>query len=382
MAYFRNSDVNLVNLHFGIRAVSIYGAGAFFFVFMLKSGVALPLVLVSLACILAGRFIIRPSVVFLAARYGLRNVLVFGTLLNAVEAPLLGEVQGVGSALVAFCIVSSVADTYYWTTYHAYFAAVGDHEHRGHQLGVREAVVAIVGIISPLVMGFALVAFGPRIAFGTTAFIQLFSVIPLLFTPRVPVVRIAPGAFKAAIPGMLLFFADGWIQMGYGIAWQMALFLSLGEDFTAYGGALAIAALVGVVASLALGRHIDAGHGKRAVWLAFIVLGATIVFRGAAVGHATLSVIANALGALVAALYTPTLMTAVYNLAKGSPCPLRFHVATEGGWDAGGASACLITALLIYLGAPLAVGVLLSLAGAVGSFVMLRRYYARTSLAT
>ena len=120
--------------------------------------------------------------------------------------------------------------------------------------------------------------------------------------------------------------------------------------FGRYGGALAIAALVGAAGSLALGRHIDAGHGGRAVWIAGGLLALTILLRGAAVGHATLAIIANALGALVAAIYTPTLMTAVYNLAKASPCALRFHVATEGGWDAGGSLGCLVAALLIIYG--------------------------------
>ena len=69
-------------------------------------------------------------------------------------------------------------------------------------------------------------------------------------------------------------------------------------------------------------------------------------------------------------------MTAVYNIAKRSPCPLRFHVATEGGWDAGGASGSLAAASLIWLGAPLSVALLLPLVGVTAAFAMLRRYYA------
>ena len=75
------------------------------------------------------------------------------------------------------------------------------------------------------------------------------------------------------------------------------------------------------------------------------------------------------------ALYIPTLMTAVYNLAKGSACVLRFHIATEGGWDAGGASACLLAAALLWTGAPLSLAILLALFGTAASFGLLRRYY-------
>ncbi len=296
--------------------------------------------------------------------------------MTALQFPLLAEVEGVGAALIVFCVVSSIGDTLYWTTYHAYFAALGDHEHRGHQLGVREAIGAVVGIVSPLATAWVLVNLGAATAFGASAAIQLFAVFPLWYTPDVRVAPQVPGAFKAALPGILLFLCDGWVTMGYVIAWQIALFLSLGEDYTAYGSALALAALVGAVSGLVLGRHIDAGHGRRAVWIAFIMLAVTIMFRAAATGHAGLAIAANALGALVSCLYMPTLMTAVYNLAKASPCPLRFHVATEGGWDAGGASACLAIALLVGLGLPLAAGIALSLIGAVASFILLRRYYA------
>ena len=69
-------------------------------------------------------------------------------------------------------------------------------------------------------------------------------------------------------------------------------------------------------------------------------------------------------------------MTAVYNQAKSSACTLRFHVATEGAWDVGGASGCRVAALLSTLGVSLSVAILLSLFGAIPSFVLLRRYYA------
>jgi len=66
----------------------------------------------------------------------------------------------------------------------------------------------------------------------------------------------------------------------------------------------------------------------------------------------------------------------VYTLAKRSPCTLRFHVATEGGWDVGGAAGLLAAALATGLGVPLSASILLSLAGVAAIIIMLRRYYA------
>jgi hypothetical protein len=380
MAFFSNKTVNLLNLHYGVHSIALSGGGAFFAVYLFKAGVPVPGVLLSLAVILLGRFVMRPTVIGLAARWGLRPIVIAGTLLSAIQYPVLAEVHGVSLALVGLIVMSAVGDTVYWSSYHAYFAALGDDEHRGQQIGVREAIAAVVGIAGPLLAGWMLVSFGPRAAFRATAFFVAVAALPILWTPDVRVPRHARGAFKAALPGMGLFMADGWVAAGYVFVWQIALFVSLGESFVAYAGALAAAALCGAVGGLFLGRHIDAGHGMKAVSYAFSTFALIVVLRAIAVGDATLAVVANALGALGACLYIPTLMTAVYTQAKRSPCALRFHVVTEGGWDLGGAGGLLAAALFSHLGAPLWTGILLSLAGVAAIVIMLRGYYAKSAL--
>ncbi|MEI9932329.1 MAG: hypothetical protein WDM89_17755 [Rhizomicrobium sp.] len=58
------------------------------------------------------------------------------------------------------------------------------------------------------------------------------------------------------------------------------------------------------------------------------------------------------------------------------PCTLRFHVATEGGWDVGCAGGLLIAAALIWRGIPFPVVLLLPLIGLSAAFFQLRGYYA------
>jgi MFS transporter, DHA1 family, inner membrane transport protein len=211
----------------------------------------------------------------------------------------------------------------------------------------------------------------------------IFAALPIFWTPQVKIAPSAHGALAAAIPSVLLFAADGWIAAGYHFVWQIALFLALGESFSAYGGAMALAAIVGAVSGMVLGRLVDAGHGVRAVSIVFTALAATALLRAASYDNAPLAVIANACGAFVGCLYVPALLTAVYNDAKRSPCPLRFQVAAEGGWDLGGIGALLAAAGLLAAGVPMAVCILLSLFGAGASFLLLRHYYAfRASGAT
>ena len=376
MAYFHNRTVNLLNLHYWIHAVAVTGGSAFFVTYLLKAGVPAPTALSSFALILLGRFLIRPLIVPLTVRWGMRTMVIAGTLLTALQFPLLAEVEGVGTMLTVLILVTSIGDTVYWSTYHAYFATLGDDEHRGHQIGVREAVTALVGVVSPLMTGLLLVTYGPRAAFSLATVFCIASALPLLRTPEIRIAPDVSGAFRASIPGLLLFIADGWIMAGYVFVWQIVLFTSLNEDFLAYGGALALAAVIGGIGSLTLGRHIDAGHGSRAVVYAFGTFALIIVLRAVATGNATVAVLANALGALGACLYVPTLMTAVYTQAKRAPCPLRFHVATEGGWDIGGASGLFCAALAIRTGLPIWTGILFSLLGVAAMVVLLQRYYA------
>ena len=79
MAYLRNGTINLLNLHYGIHALAMNSGGTFFVVFLLKSGVATPAVLAAIAFILGGRFLIRPLVLVLARRWGLRPLVALGT---------------------------------------------------------------------------------------------------------------------------------------------------------------------------------------------------------------------------------------------------------------------------------------------------------------
>ena len=55
------------------------------------------------------------------------------------------------------------------------------------------------------------------------AVIVTLAALPILWTPNVVVARMVVGGFRVAIPGALLFAADGWIATGYVFVWQIAL---------------------------------------------------------------------------------------------------------------------------------------------------------------
>src|SRR5262245_2290732 len=114
MAYLTNRTVNLLNLHYALHCLALYGGGVFFAVFLLRAGVPAPAVFVSFALIVTIRVAIRPIVLVLGKRWGLKPLLLIGTVLTGAQFPILAEVHGLDWRLLALCVVGAVGDTLYW----------------------------------------------------------------------------------------------------------------------------------------------------------------------------------------------------------------------------------------------------------------------------
>lgn len=375
MSFFGNDAINRVNVHTGIQTLAQSAGGVFVLVYLLQAGVPLPLVLLTQAAMSAARFVLRPFVVPLARRIGLRGTLIAGTILEAAIFPILPQVNGPGIWLAIVIVVGAVGSVLYWTSYHAYFAALGDPEHRGGQIGAREALAALINVVAPLAGGWALATLGPLPAFCAVGVIQALAAGPLLGAPRISIPQTASGGLRAAAFASAMMASDGWFGAGYHYIWMIALFVTLGSDFQVYGGALALAGVAGAAAGLVVGRLVDLGHGRRSTLTAYAIGIAVVIARASSLGNPWLAVMANAAGALFVGLQATVMMTPIYNLQQRAPCPLRFSVATEGGWDLGAACACSLAAALTAMGQPLSVSILLALPGAAAAVALLWRAY-------
>lgn len=375
MSYLGNDAINRVNIHSGIVAFAHGAGGIFFMAVLLQAGLSLATALVAQAAMFVIRFAIRPIVLPIAKRTGLRPLVVAGTLGMASQYILLPQVDGVGVWLGVLIVAVSLSEVIYFPVYHTYFAMLGDSHARGRQIAVREAMSTVAGIIAPLLGAWAIVAGGTHLAFYGVAAIQAAAALPLIGVRNVPVLRQASGVLRSARVGAALFGLDGWLQASWIVLWQGALFLVLDRSYGAYGGAMALAGLVGAAYGLFLGRAIDAGRGRRAIAIAFTVFAAIIIWRAASLPWPWLAVIANAAGAMVMPLYVPVLGGATYNLAKVAPCPLRFNLTLEAAWDTGCAAGLLVAAGVLVLGLPMGAAMLLSLPALGAAAALLWRYY-------
>jgi DHA1 family inner membrane transport protein len=362
MNLFSNRDLNRLAVHSTLDQLSWGISSAFSAVFLLREGLTPAAIFLCLGGIIALRFAVRPAVLLAVRAIGLRSTLIVGTFLYGVQSPLLAPVHGLDGALVLYCVVTALAQAFYWTCYHAMFAAIGDAGSRGRQVGWRQLLVGIAGIVGPAMGGILLTLSGPWAAFGAAGAIELAAIVPLLGVIEPPIALVAPpGAFAFYKRGILLLGSDGWIFNISAWAWSLIMFQALAARYDAFGVALAAAALAGALSGMVLGRFIDMGHARRATWANAVTLAGTVVAK-AICGTDPIAVLAVAIGTTaLGGLYMPSLMTAIYNEAKASPCPLRFHYAAEIGWDIGGLLACLAAAALCAYGASLQAVIVLAL---------------------
>lgn len=362
MSYFANRSFNLVYVHAALQAFASYGGEAFAFVYLLKAGIPAPLVLLAIGAMFGSRMIFRQLVLPLVRRVGLRRALVVAILAEAATYPILSQITGTGWLLFGYLALWAFSSSLYWTTYHSYVALMGDNHARGKQTSAIELIGMGMGILAPVVTGVLLTAFSPIVAFGTVAAAMALSTVPVLLGPEVAVAPQAEMPREARVAARTILFADGLRSGSFHFTWLIALFLTLGSSYAAFGGAMALSGLVGAVGGLFLGRAIDLGRGLGAVQIGFAALGIAAVARMFGWPVPVLAVAANAAAALAWPLYATAFNARVYNLARQSPCPLRFHIVAEGGWDLGTCLSCLAAAALLYLGfdfhLPLAIGVL------------------------
>lgn len=358
-----NRGVNFLIVHGALHRLAWGGSSIFIGVYLYREHVDLAGVFLSYSGIFALRFAFRSLLMPTVAIVGLRRALMLGTLLQAVQYPMLALVHGVGFWLVLFCAASALGAAFYFTCYHAFFAALGDARNRGMQVGVRQILMAAAAVLGPALGGLVLTEFGPWAAFGAAGLVELAAIVPILALDEVGLGPTMPlGGFAAVKSGALLFATDGWISNTAVLGWNLIIFRAFDARFDAFGNALAAAALTGAAFGAALGRFIDLGHARQAVWFSAGVYGINLAIKSICGEDPGVVVAVTILTTVLTGLYIPTLMTAFYNDAKRSPSPLRYQIAAEGAWDAGGVLVTLIASALCAVGAPLQATLLLALA--------------------
>jgi MFS transporter, DHA1 family, inner membrane transport protein len=373
MGFFQNRAFNFIYLHGALQSFANYGGEAFAFVYLLKAGIAAPIVLLAIGALFGSRILFRLAVLPFALRFGLRNALIFGIVLEASTYPILSQITAVNFLFFSYLALWALSSSFYWTCYHAYVTLIGDSEHRGKQASAIEFVGMVMGILAPLTTGALLTYFSPIVAFGVVGLAMACSALPILFMPHVTLDPNAVVDSQTRRKAWAIMFADGLRAGAFHFTWLIALFITLGNNFAIFGGALSLAGLAGALIGLFTGKMVDLGKGHGALQMGFLALGVAILARAFGYPLVWSAVAANALAVMVWPIYATATNARIYNLAQQSACPLRYHVVAEGGWDAGTALSCVVSACLVYLQFGFFWAILLAMVGCVLGYYVLSR---------
>jgi len=372
----RPTPLGPITLHSALQSLAENTGGLFMTAFLVRQGLSQPAALAAFAALVMTRFAMRAIVLPLAVNRGLKQVVLIGIAVRALGYVLLGFVHRVDGWMLAYVLAMGLGSVLYWTAWHAFNAAIGEGASRGRQVSLQQAATAGVAIVAPLLGGLIHDRMGAVAGFALIAAIQLTAAWPLFSVPDARVraeVRVDRALIRFARP---LYCAEGLHSGAVNVVWNLALFVSLGERFGAFGGAMALAGACAAVVSLMIGRRIDAGQGRAMVPLAYGCAGLAVLVKAVAWHHPVAAVAATALGAVVTPITQVALLAPLYAMARRSACPLRFAMATEAGWDLGCTTACLLAAGALALGASYAWPILSGLVGVATVTLMLARWYA------
>lgn len=367
--------IHRIYAHTGLQSFVEASGGLFVVGFLVKQGLSPALALASFALVLISRFALRAAVLPIAHAHGLRAVLLLGCGVRAASFLMLPFVEGTGLLLLAYILVSGLGSVLYWTGYHAYVSAAGDNAALGRQVSIQQATTAAVGIVAPVAGGFLLSGAGPVIGFAVIATMQLLAGLPLVGAPNPAIPRESRADPAIVSAGRRIYFSEG-LQSGCSVVvWNLALFVTLGQSFENFGGALALAGLGAAAGSLIIGRLIDGGRGTHSLALAYGLGAAVLVLKALAWTSPLPALVATALGALAAPMLATAMLSPLYAMAQRSQCTLRFNMATEGGWDLGCSTAALVAAALLATGFGYTMPILLGLLAIAGIAWGLTQWY-------
>ncbi|MDP3549480.1 MAG: MFS transporter [Novosphingobium sp.] len=375
------TTIRRIYAHAGLQSFVEASGGLFVVGFLVKQGLSPSFALASFALVLLSRFALRAAVLPLAHRYGLRSVLLLGVVIRAASYIMLPFVSGLGPMLMAYILVTGLGSVLYWTGYHAYVSAAGDNAAMGRQVSIQQATTATVGIVAPVIGGVLLSWVGPLAGFAIIAVFQMLAGTPLLGAPNPtinPESRADPDIVRF---GRRIYFAEGLQSGCANVVWNLALFVTLGQSFENFGGALALAGVGAAAGSLLIGRLIDGGRAAHSLTLAYGLGAIVIGIKALAWATPLPALVATALGALVAPMLATAMLSPLYAMAQRSQCTLRFNMATEGGWDLGCSTAALVAATILHLGFGYTVPILLALAAIGAIWWGLAQWYRQATAA-
>ncbi|MFO7807138.1 MAG: MFS transporter [Candidatus Moraniibacteriota bacterium] len=204
-------------------------------------------------------------------KFGFRRALRTSTLIGALfyTAVFLLNKENVWIITPIMVFLIAFWRFLYWIPYNIDFAKFTSKKDRGKELGLTEAVLSFISIITPVVAGFVVVRFGFNALFFFGILIFSSSLIPYIFLPRTKekfswskykiIKKIFSGENRKAA---ILFFLDGMESVLPIFVWPIFLFELLNGDYLKVGLLSTFVIAFTVILQLFTGKMVDKKRDK------------------------------------------------------------------------------------------------------------------------
>jgi MFS family permease len=360
--FLSNRGINMLNIHIGIAGFANNFGSIFIAIFLYQNGISIPYIFLGYAIGFFARLVLRPIALKFCLKYGLKKVLIIGTLFYAANYPILGQVEGVDIWFYGFFLLFAITDVFYWLPYHSIFTIIGDDEHRGKQTSIRDGVYMFGEFLAPIISGIMILKFGYQSAFYVAMLLMFLAIPPILKIENLDIKKLQKKNKKP------ISKKGFWLYAGYGFAmnneliWTILLFLIVLNP-AYFGGLIGLAVLIQIIINMFIGHKFDTGKGKRIYQLGSLLIAVSIIIRGIWVDTISEVIMSDIIIVLGYLFFDNIFNSAFYNISSKSQNPLNFQYFAEMGWDIGAGLAALMTATLTYYGYSLQVAMIISVLG-------------------
>jgi len=181
---FRALEINYLINQLAMGMMGVFGV---LFVFELGkdllTGLKLVLVFFGLQRLVVG--VVAPVIAKMIAKTGYRWMMLMGSLSLGTKAWLLMQVNRVDWSLLAGALLlGGIGTASYYQGYHGIFLDDNDDDKIGEQIGLMTMLGRLALVISPVLAGWLVEAYGFEVMFGTAMSLIIISLGPLFLMPH------------------------------------------------------------------------------------------------------------------------------------------------------------------------------------------------------
>lgn len=370
------SSLRFLNIHFGLQTLANNTMDIFGPVFLYKIGVPIYYIFLIYGATFLLRSLFRIIALKSCEKYGIKVNLIAGTLARAGLAFTLLMMNQSHVWIYAFLGMTVIVDIFYWTSYHTYFAAIGNLEKRGKELGIRKMFQNTARIIAPVASGIIVAQLSFWYLFLVLIFLAIFSAIPLFYIANYkPKTKLTmkDAIKKVDKTGMWMSLMEAPIESGFDLSFALFTFIVV-QNYVSFGGLFSAIFILEAIIFYIVGYFIDLKKNENLYFFGAIFTSVAVVNHVLFSNSATTILAFEVIYILSYALLSPKMYTTQYNASKKSENALWFTYFMEFGWDMGSLLTCLAAALMTYSGLDVRYAMLLGIIGIVGPIFVVRNY--------